>query len=111
MKGCLVTHGVASDDSYKFRARVWGWEVSAAEVVSEQKRANQRLALNLVWAVSSMGTRSSMEEAEVAGSMIFGDGGGLAGERGDIALEGTKLSRENHCSSMSTGDIGLFVCC
>lgn len=35
-----------------------------------------------------------MEEAEVAGSMIFGDGGGLAGEKGDRALEGTKLSRD-----------------
>lgn len=42
-----------------------------------KKRANQRLALNLVAAVSSMALAFRMEDAEVAGSMIFGDGGGL----------------------------------
>lgn len=73
------SNAVASDDSYKVRARVWGWEVSAAEVVFAEA-GQPEPGIKACMGCFEDDTRSSMEEAEVAGVMIFGDGGGLAGD-------------------------------
>lgn len=70
----------------------------------EQKRANQRLALKLVWAVSRLAL-------ELAWRKRRGRGGHDIRRWGWASLEkargrGTMLSRDSHCSSVSTSDIG-----